>query len=79
MWKMRRPAHPERVFPGNELVAVGQTPGGSGREIIDAHHRPKVATHGLRGRGDRQPVIEPPALIRLEVAEADPLAGARDR
>ena len=60
------------VRAGREGLAVGELPHLAERVVADAHEGAVGAARGLRVPCLLQPVVERPALVRLEVAEGDP-------
>ncbi|MBP1688189.1 MAG: hypothetical protein H6Q33_4332 [Deltaproteobacteria bacterium] len=57
---------------GLEHLIVRQAAGWACGEVVQIHHRTDDTAYGLRRRRDGKPFVQRPALIRFEVAEADP-------
>jgi hypothetical protein len=74
---MRRLYKPEIVFSGRKRLAVSHAPGRPRGKIIDADHSADLAAHRFGVRRNCQPLIERPALVRLEMAETDPAYSRR--
>src|SRR5205085_46109 len=69
---VRRLEEAEAVTAGRERLLVGERPRRARREVVHARERADEAAERRRRRRERQPFVQRPALVGLEVAEPDP-------